>query len=304
MTISSTSCVNSTGVIYNWLIEHPVFAKLVQVSENAVFTLDGRIIGLLACAMTDVIYEQPLNERVRTLMRLEHLFDQVDHSLSTSSAWDSRNTIVALLDILQTTNRADLKTEIIKEFDRLSANLAPLSKSPDIDQHALRRILDDIQQLVQQWHSLHGLIAQNLRDNEFINSIRQRCAVPGGTSDFDLPLFHCWLQQPDDARQAELKRWLKEFELLRKTVELILELIRESARPKHLTAHGGFYQQPLDTNAPFQMIRVKIPADSGYYAEISGGKHRITIRFMNIATDGRPGQTEQDVDFILTNCVI
>lgn len=254
--------------------------------------------------MTDVTYEQPLNERVRTLMRLEHLFNQADHSLLSSATWDNRNTITALLDILQTTNRADLKTEIIKEFDRLVTNLAPLSKSPDIDQPALRRILDDIQQLVQQWHSLHGLIAQNLRENEFINSIRQRCAVPGGTSDFDLPIFHCWLQQPDLARQTELDSWLNEFELLRKTVDLILKLIRESARPKRMTAHGGFYQQPLDTSAPFQMIRVTIPADSGYYAEISGGKHRITIRFMNIATDGRPGQTEQDVDFTLRNCVI
>lgn len=254
--------------------------------------------------MTDVTYEQPLNERVRTLMRLEHLFNQADHSLSAPATWDNRNTIVSILDILQTTNRADLKTEIIKEFDRLSSNLAPLATSPGIDQPALQRVLDEIHQLVQQWHDLHGLIAQQLRENEFINSIRQRIAVPGGTSDFDLPLLHCWLQQPSEARRSELQNWLNEFDLLRQTVDLILKLIRESARPRRLTAHGGFYQQPLDTNAPFQMIRVTIPAECSYFAEISGGKHRITIRFMEIETDGRPGQTEENVDFILRNCVI
>jgi len=281
-----------------------VFAKLEQVGDNAVFAPAGLKAGLLACSMTDVTYEQPLNERIRTLMRLEHLFKQIDHSLAGASKWDNRNVIAALIDILQTTNRADLKTEIIKEFDRLGSNLTPLSNSKDVDQSMLMQVLEDIQQLSLQWHALHGLIGQSLRDNEFINSIRQRCSVPGGTSDFDLPAFHCWLQKPDNDRQSELRRWLNELELLRKAVDLILNLTRESARPKRLTTPAGFYQQPLDANAPFQMIRVTMPEASRCYPEISGGKHRVTIRFMEIATDGRPCQTEQDVDFILKNCVI
>jgi cell division protein ZapD len=254
--------------------------------------------------MTDVTYEQPLNERIRALMRLEYLFKQADHSLAGSSIWDNRNTITTLLDILQATNRPDLKTEFIKEFDRLSSNLAPLMKNPDIDQGMLRQILDEIQQLSQRWHALHGLIAQDLRDNEFINSIRQRCSVPGGTSDFDLPALHCWLQEPDEDRRGILRHWLGELDLLRETVDLTMKLTRESARTKRLTAQAGFYQQPLDANAPFQMIRVTLPAASGCYAEISGGKHRITIRFMEIAIAERPAQTEQDIEFTLKNCAI
>jgi cell division protein ZapD len=237
-------------------------------------------------------------------MRLEHLFKQIDNSLSGYSNWENRHVITALIDILQTTNRADLKTEIIKEFDRLSSNLAPLIHSPDVDHSMLTNVLDDLQQTCQKWHALQGLIGQNLRENEFITSIRQRCSVPGGTSNFDLPILHCWLQRSAIDRQTELQGWLNELDLLREAVDLILKLTRESARPKRLTAPAGFYQQPLDASAPFQMIQVTLPIDCGCYAEISGGKHRITIRFMDIATDGRPRQTEQDINFTLKNCVI
>ena len=254
--------------------------------------------------MNDVTYELPLNERVRTLMRLEHLFRQIDHTRKGTSVWDNRSMLVAIIDILHTTSRADLKTEIIKELERLSTNLAPLANSNGVDQGKLQNILDDIRSTGQKLHNLQGLIAQSLRDNEFINSIKQRCSIPGGTSDFDLPVFHCWLQKEPGQRQAELQRWQEEFNLLRKAVDLILTLIRESARATRVVAVAGFYQQPLDASAPFQLIQATLPSNSGCFAEISGGKHRVTIRFLSIATDGRPAQVEQDINFILSNCVI
>jgi cell division protein ZapD len=254
--------------------------------------------------MNEVTYEQPLNERVRTLMRLEHLFQQVDHGLKGTSAWDNRIVLGTIIDILQTTSRTDLKSELIKELERLSSNLTPLANSNGVDQTKLNSILGDIDDIGQQLHSLQRLIAQGLRDNEFINAIKQRCSVPGGTSDFDLPAFHCWLQKDEHQQRATLLTWLGQLDLLRKAVDLILSLIRESARATRATATAGFYQQPLDANAPFQLVRVTLPANTDYFAEISGGKHRITIRFLTMTTEGRPTQVDQDIEFILTNCVI
>jgi cell division protein ZapD len=83
-----------------------------------------------------------------------------------------------------------------------------------------------------------------------------------------------------------------------------MSLIRESARSTRAVATGGLYQQPLDTHTPFQLIRVTLPAGSDCFAEISGGKHRITIRFLTMTTAGRPTQVERDINFILNNCVI
>ena len=61
-----------------------------------------------------VIYEQPLNERIRTFLRLEHLFDKEDHFLAHISEWDSRASLSLLLDIIDMLARSDIKTELIK----------------------------------------------------------------------------------------------------------------------------------------------------------------------------------------------
>ena len=71
-----------------------------------------------------IIYEQPLNERIRTFLRLEFLFSQAAQHLHDDSQWGSRNTLTSLLDILSIFGRTDLKTEVLKELERHTATLA------------------------------------------------------------------------------------------------------------------------------------------------------------------------------------
>lgn len=254
--------------------------------------------------MVNINYELPLNERIRTLLRLEHLFQQTAHTRHGKSIWDSRLTMAGLIDILQIASRPDLKTELIKELERLSVTLKPLQHKQDIDHQKLGYILDEISDIESRLHDLSGLLCQSLRDNEFIASIKQRQSVPGGTCDVDLPAFHCWLQSPSEQRLAGFNRWFAELDLLCAAVTLILRLIRDSASSTTMIAERGFFQQSLDTAAPFQMIRVSLPENSEVFAEISGGKHRFTIRFLELHISGRPTQTSQDVNFQLSMCVL
>ena len=70
-------------------------------------------------------------------------------------------------------------------------------------------------------------------------------------------------------------------------------------------AEGGFYQRSLDAGSPCQLIRVAIQPDAGYYPEISAGRHRFTVRFMRLdSPEERPVQTDQDIRFRLSCCVI
>jgi cell division protein ZapD len=94
-----------------------------------------------------IIYEQPLNERIRTFLRLESLFAQAAHHLRGTSQWDSRSTLNSMLDILSIFGRTDLKTEVLKELDRHAATLARLQLNPDIDKSRLGQILKDLQKL-------------------------------------------------------------------------------------------------------------------------------------------------------------
>ena len=80
-----------------------------------------------------ILYEQPLNERIRTFLRLEYLFKQAGHHLKGDSEWDSRATLTCILDILAIFGTTNLKTEVLKELARNSTTLLRLEPNPDLD---------------------------------------------------------------------------------------------------------------------------------------------------------------------------
>lgn len=251
-----------------------------------------------------ITYEQPLNERIRTFLRLDHLFRQTLFSLRGESVWESRHALGSIVDILNIFDRADLKSEAIKELERHTASLVRLEQSPGIDRGKLHSILDEIGGLLDAIYGMNGRVGQRLRDNEFITMVRQRSAIPGGTCDFDLPLYHQWLERTAQDRIHDLDSWLAEFEPMRLSIDLVLKLIRQSAAPVDAMAVGGFYQKALDPNVPFQMVRIRLAGNPFVFPEMSAGKHRFTVRFLRATLDQRPVQAEEDIPFQLSCCLL
>lgn len=249
-------------------------------------------------------YEHPLNERVRTLLRLEFLFRQIKHFMSGTTVWDSRAVLTNVMDILTLFSRGDLKTELIKELERNAVNLGRLTEKSGVDHTQLKNILHWLNKLRGVLHDMEGSLGQELRENEFLTAIRQRSSIPGGTCDFDLPLYHQWLHLPQEQRHADVERWLGTLDAVRQSVELILKLIRNSAEPVTTLASAGVYQHSLDPAIPFQLVRIGVTIESPYYAEVSGGKHRFAVRFMQPQPNERPKQTSEDVSFRLTCCAL
>jgi cell division protein ZapD len=254
--------------------------------------------------MHEVTYEQPLNERIRTFLRLEFLFKQLDHTRSGHTAWDSRATLANLIEILHVFARGDVKTELIKELERLGVTLSKLESKPDVDRRKLEELLSRIDDLVDRLYRLQGQIGHELKDNEFLNAIKQRSSIPGGTCDFDLPAYHYWLQKPAAERDNTLRQWLAPFDDFRAAIDLTLGLIRKSGHSSREIAEGGFFQQSLDTAIPYQLIRVTLPIEAPCFAEISGGKHRFTVRMMEMRNFDRPTQAAGNIAFLLERCAI
>jgi len=252
-----------------------------------------------------VLYEHPLNERVRTFLRLEYLFTQAAHHVKHTSEWDSRATLTCILEILSIFGNTNLKSEVLKELERHAGALKRLEQNPDIDIGQLTGLLDAIGGHLDSLHRINGQVGGELKSSEFLISIRQRSAIPGGTCDFDLPSFHYWLQQPAKERTDDLYRWLNNFDAIGQAIQFILKLTRESSTLKPAIADDGVYQKTLDPNLPYQLVRIALPAGSPYFAELSGGRHRFTARFLNFSTiEDRARQTDTDVEFKLACCVI
>lgn len=251
-----------------------------------------------------ISYEHPLNERIRTFLRLEYLFQQVRHFMPARTLWDSRQVVESLLNILTTLERSDLKTEIIKELERHHHSLDRLKNTPGLDQQQLGNILNWLDRLLKAMHKKEGSLGCELRNDGFLNAIRQRSSIPGGACSFDLPLYHQWLHLGSDKRRQQQEQWLNSLDPIRPAIEMILKLIRNSAEPEQQLAKAGAYQETLNNANPYQLIRIQLPAEAAYAAEISGGKHRFTVRFIEPVPDQRPRKTEEDVEFMLTRCLL
>jgi len=251
-----------------------------------------------------IVYEQPLNEYIRFSLRLEYLFAQVKYYLDKQSHWDIRSALATIIEILNTIDRPDIKSKLTNALQLHSSALMQLHNSPDINKEKLQNILRRLNQLTNTLHNTQGKLGQCLRDNEFLATIRQRINTPGGTSNFAIPAYHLWLQQPLEQQQTTLQTWFDTFDQLQTIVNLLLRLTRESAVPTSQTAHHGFYQETLVTNISYQMIQVIIPKQTNVYPEISVGRHRLSIHFFNLNIASRATQVSDNVEFKLTRCKI
>ena len=252
-----------------------------------------------------IIYEQPLNERIRTFLRLEHLFKITNYYMKNSSEWDNRAAVTNLLNIVDLLTRSDIKSDIIKELERHSSTLNGLSSNPNVDTQRLEIILQSIISILDSLKKTTCQPGQNLKQDEFINFIKQRNIIPGGSCNFDLPGYHYWLHKPENERQEDINYWYSDLKLINEGIKLALNMIRNSATPATELANSGFFQKPIESNLSCQLIRIVLPVECKFYPEISGGKHRFTVRFMEqSSTRSRPVQTQENVEFELHCCIL
>jgi len=179
--------------------------------------------------MSQAIYEFPLNEKVRTYLRLEQLFKQLVNANSGTEDWQFINFLSSLFTLLDLLERIDLRNDILKDIELHEKNLVIWSQHPDIDNEALQLSLQKILRLRE---SLKGTkkIGADLKEDRFLASIRQRFTIPGGTCSFDLPNLHYWLRQPPAEKLRCVKGWMAELAAMQAGVAITLSFLRERGR--------------------------------------------------------------------------
>jgi len=248
-----------------------------------------------------IVYEHPLSERVRTLLRLEDLFERIDYFQSKHDGQEHHVALLLIFEILEVASRADLKSDLLQELERQKQTLEALRDNPDISEEALDNVLWQIDQASSRLYQASGKVGQELRDNEWLMSIKQRTAIPGGVCEFDLPSYHYWLQQQPDQRRHDLQLWLSPFLPTRDASSIVLRLLRESGKTTAQTAHQGVYQQMMAGRLA-QMLRIRLADDYPCVPEISANKYALNIRFTTQEGMQRPKASEADVEFELTFC--
>jgi len=253
--------------------------------------------------LAPVIYEQPLNERMRTFLRLEFLYTQASYHADFPNPWSTRSAVTALLEILAITARGDSRSDVLKELERQVNVLKEFQEKSGVDPGRLKLLMSNLLKMRDELSAVGGNFMGPLRDSEFLSAIKHRSAIPGGTCDFDLPDYCFWLTRPAEARTAEFNAWLSRLRPLCDSISELLWITRQNAKRKTETALGGIFQLQFDRENPCQLVRVTMPPSADLYPEISGSGHRCTIRFLRWSSPtGRPVHVDTDVPFLLTCC--
>lgn len=248
-----------------------------------------------------VTYEHPLNERIRTLLRLEDLFAKTTHFLRGHTSHEYHAALMGLFEILDVTRRADLKFDLLQELERQRQILLSFRHNPDISEEALSGALYEIEQASSSLLSMAGKVGQYLRDNEWLMGIKNRSSIPGGVCEFDLPSYHHWLHHEGGERQSDLQGWLAPILPIRDGIAIVLRLLRASGHSEPMTAPNGAFQLML-AGRTAQMLRLQMQESEHSVPEISANKYAINIRFTRASCDARSRQVERDVPFDLTFC--
>ena len=248
-----------------------------------------------------IIYEYPLNERIRTLLRLEDLFDRVAFFIAQHSPLDHQAALTSIFEILEVSSRGDLKSDLLQELDRQRLFLEALRNNPAISEEKLDAVVAEIEAAFSDLLQASGKTGQHLRENEWLMTIKQRAGIPGGVCEFDLPSYHHWLHREEASRRADLETWLKPLNGIAAALRIVLRVLRESGKSMPLIAYEGIFQQmPMERSA--HMLRLTILRDMLCVPEISANKYALNIRFILPGSVQRTKLYEQDVEFDLTYC--
>ena len=278
-------------------------AEPKQVAQNSSMPDPATELQSLSLTAGRIESEQPLTERMRTFLRIELLYRQACFHSEDATELGTRAAISSLLEILTILSRADVRADVVKELERQGKILVSFARRPGVDPARLQGFVDELRALQEDLANCSPKFIAPLKECDFLNNIKHRSSIPGGTCMFDLPDYAYWLRLPYEERLKQFQAWLGIIRPICDAVIQVLWLIREANEPDEQLAVQGMYQHDMKSGAEPNLVRVLLAAEEGIYPEISAGKHRFTVRFVKWqGTEERPAQVEQDVRFLLALC--
>jgi cell division protein ZapD len=249
-----------------------------------------------------VLYEYPFNESIRTMLRLEHLFDRLGQLMARETPVDHHYALATIFEIMDVASRADLKSDLLKDLEKQKIQLNAYRGNPSISEQSLDKVMGRVDHAFAGLNALPGKAGHSLTTNEWLMSIRSRINIPGGTCEFDLPAYYAWQKLEPAKRRADLLQWTSTLMPLAEALSVLLGLLRDSGVPHKVVASSGQYQQSLPVGRVFHLMRVRLANAEGLVPEISGHRLMVMVRLMRQEVDGRLRPSDSDTSFELTLC--
>jgi cell division protein ZapD len=251
--------------------------------------------------LAQIVYEYPLNERIRTWLRLEDLFGKALFFIRAPDHRSHHSALLAIFELIDVMSRPELKSELLQELERQRVALDGLRGHAAVDTKRLGDVLARVASSSQELHAMTRKLGQDIRENEWLMGIKSRAGIPGGVCSFDLPGYHYWLNASAESRRRDLLEWLAPSLPIRTAVEVVLTLLREGGSVSQQMATAGVFQLMLAGRSA-HLLRVAVDNSLPCAPEASANKYAVNLRFVVVDKSQKPRTCEQDVPFELTFC--
>lgn len=252
--------------------------------------------------MSVIVYEYPFNERIRTYLRLEHLFCRLERLMTRDDALDHHYALMTVFEVMDVAARADLKSDVMKDLEKQKHTLSAFRGNPAISEAVLDQIIAQLERGFAALNAMPGKAGQSLSENDWLMSLRSRASIPGGTCEFDLPAYFAWQHHPASTRRADIARWAATLTPLAESVRLLLKLLREAGAARKVMASAGQYQQSLPQGRSVSLLRLSIDPLLNLIPEISGNRLVVSVRLMRQGEDDRLHPSGVEAPFELVLC--
>lgn len=249
-----------------------------------------------------ILYEYPFNERIRTYLRLEHLFRRLGQLVPREGALDHHFALTTIFEIMDVASRADLKSDVLKDIEKQRQVLGSYRGNPAISEQVLDQVIGKLDGCFDALSAVPGKAGQSLTENDWLMGIRSRAGIPGGTCEFDLPAYYAWQHKDAGTRRANLEQWASCLGPLAGGIHQLLKMLRDAGAPQKVMAAGGHFQQTLPQGRTFQLLRLRIDQGLGLVPEISGNRLMVSVRLMRMESDERLHASTEDAPFELALC--
>lgn len=234
------------------------------------------------------------------MLRLEYLFGRFYHFTKSDDPELHHCALATLFELGDIGARGDIKSLLLKEFERQKYALHGLKTSQKVDQDILNQALAEIDDASLHINQSLGKPNSAITESEWLNSIRTRLTIPGGTSPIDLPSYHAWKCSPVADRRDLLMQFIAPLAPWNEACQLFLKLLRQSGESRDVLAHQGAFQQ-APSGKVYQLMRIAVEDDT-IYSEISANKYLLSVRFLRTDRDKKPQLVNSDIPFKLTLC--
>lgn len=237
-----------------------------------------------------LLYEFPCNEKYRTYLRLEALFKRFDWFCEQDSPISHQAAISALFDLLDATARSDLRHELIQELERQRQRMLVKAAEPvkEDEEPVDMELLAKLESTITLVTNTVGRTGQSVRENQWLQLVRTRQTIVGGTCEFDLPQFHHWMNRDPSRRRSELLGYGATLQPIRDGSKILLDLLRKNVRIKMYRCEKGNFQQSMTHCPNVPLVQIWLPNDSDIIPELSVNKFMLWVRFSELDCENKP----------------